>query len=269
MIKFNNLVEKNNHIITESKGQFSVIEHVVDLSVSPENAFVEYYMKEMNVRKKQLMVYMNENLGCTIQSGAMQWMSGSIKATTGIKGAGDLIGKMMKGAMTTESTIKPEYKGNGILMLEPTYKYILLEAVDEWASGLVMEDGLFLACDETVKQKLQARSNVSSAILGSEGLFNLKLVGNGMCALESNVPRAELVEVLLENDSLSIDGSFAVCWSGSLDFTVARSGRSLVGSAASGEGFVNVYSGTGRILLSPLTPTKTLYSATHNVGTRK
>ena len=37
-----------------------------------------------------------------------------------------------------------------------------------------------------------------------------------------------------------------------LDFTVERSGKTLVGSAASGEGLVNVYRGTGKVLLAPV-----------------
>ena len=38
----------------------------------------------------------------------------------------------------------------------------------------------------------------------------------------------------------------------SLDFTVERAGKSLLGSAASGEGLVNVYRGTGKVLLAPV-----------------
>ena len=55
-----------------------------------------------------------------------------------------------------------------------------------------------------------------------------------------------------ENDVLKIDGNMALAWSGSLDFTVERSGKSLVGSAASGEGLVNVYRGTGKVLMAPV-----------------
>ena len=57
----------------------------------------------------------------------------------------------------------------------------------------------------------------------------------------------------LNDDVLKVDGNFAIAWSGSLNFTVERSGKSLVGSAASGEGLVNVYRGTGRVLLAPVT----------------
>ena len=46
------------------------------------------------------------------------------------------------------------------------------------------------------------RSNISSAVLGGEGLFNLKLVGNGLAVLESPVPREELIEITLDNDQV-------------------------------------------------------------------
>ena len=49
-----------------------------------------------------------------------------------------------------------------------------------------------------------------------------------------------------------VDGNMAIAWSGSLNFTVERSGKSLIGSAASGEGLVNVYRGTGKVLLAPV-----------------
>ena len=55
-----------------------------------------------------------------------------------------------------------------------------------------------------------------------------------------------------KGDVVKIDGNMAIAWSGSLDFTVERSGKSLVGSAASGEGLVNVFRGTGKVLLAPV-----------------
>lgn len=60
------------------------------------------------------------------------------------------------------------------------------------------------------------------------------------------------MEITLDNDVLKVDGNMAIAWSGSLEFTVERSGKTLVGSAASGEGLVNVYHGTGRVLLAPV-----------------
>ena len=99
------------------------------------------------------------------------------------------------------------------------------------------------------------RSNLSSAVAGNEGLFNLGITGSGVLCLESDCPREELVEITLQDDVLKVDGNLAVAWSGSLSFTVERSGKTLIGSAASGEGLVNVYRGTGKALLAPVSPT--------------
>ena len=66
------------------------------------------------------------------------------------------------------------------------------------------------------------------------------------------IDREELVEIVLEKDVIKIDGRMAVAWSKTLDFTVERSAKILVGSAISGEGLVNVYRGSGRILMAPV-----------------
>jgi len=220
------------------------------LSVSHMTAMHEYYASEMMVRKRQLMIAMN-NTSHVVQAGAMQWMESDINATSNVKGVGDFFGKMVSSAVTKESAIKPMYTGNGIMMLEPTYRHIILLDVSQWDNGIVLDDSLFLACDASLQQKVVARTNVSSAVLGGEGLFNLSLTGNGIAALESKVPYDELIEVVLDNDVMKIDGNMAVAWSGSLQFTVEKSTKSLIGSAVSGEGFVNVYRGTGKILLAP------------------
>ena len=188
----------------------------------------------------------------TVQSGAMQWMVGNVKATTGIKGVGDLLGKAVRGKVTGESAIKPEYTGDGVMVLEPTYKHIILLDVDDWNGSVVLDDGMFLACDANLRHKAVMRSTLSSAAAGNEGLFNLGIVGSGVLCLESPCPKEELVEVTLRDDVIKIDGNMAVAWSGSLDFTVERSGRSLMGSAVSGEGLVNVYRGTGKVLFAPV-----------------
>ena len=249
-----------------SLGNFHVLEYQSDASVAPENARNEYFMSKMGVRRRQIVIELNGKESAIIQAGSMQWMAGHVKATTGIKGVGDFVGKMVKGAITKETAVKPEYVGNGILVLEPTYKYLILVDVGSWGEkGMTIEDGIFYACSGTVKNKLTARKTISSTVLGKEGFFNLSLVGEGVTALESNVPYEELIEVELDNDELKIDGNLAVCWSSGLEFTVERSTKTLVGSAVSGEGLVNVYRGTGKVLMSPVAPTASLYEATHTV----
>lgn len=251
MYKISNFVGNDDVKELDRKGPFRVIEYERDLSVTPNSAIQAYYCSEMNVRKRQVICDLRE-ANVTVQAGAMQWMVGNVKATTGLKGVGDLFGKAVRGKVTGESAIKPEYTGDGTLVLEPTYRHILLLDLDEWNGSVVLEDGLFLACDANLKHKAVMRSNVSSAVAGNEGLFNLGIVGSGILCLESPCPKEELIEITLQDDVLKVDGNMAIAWSGSLDFTVKRSGKSLIGSAASGEGLVNVYRGTGRVLMAPV-----------------
>ena len=251
MFQINNFTNNDDVRTLDSMGAFTVVEYLRDLSVTPDNAQAAYFCSAMNIRKRQLICDLRQS-NVTVQVGAMQWMAGDVKATTGIKGVGDFFGKALRGSVTGESAIKPEYTGNGVLVLEPTYKHLVLLDVGQWNGSVVLDDGLFLACDAGLKQKAVARSSISSAVAGNEGLFNLGIQGNGVLCLESDCPREELIEITLENDVLKVDGNMAIAWSGSLDFTVERSGKSLLGSAASGEGLVNVYRGTGKVLLSPV-----------------
>jgi uncharacterized protein (AIM24 family) len=262
-------LQNENRKFAKSIGNFHVLEYVQDASVSPMNAMNEYFMSKMGVRRRQVVIDIDKDHSAIIQAGAMQWMGGNVRATSGVKGIGDFLGKAIKGAVTKETAVKPEYVGEGCLVLEPTYKYIILADIGKWGpAGMTIEDGMFLACDANVKSKVVARKNLSSAVLGGEGLFNLSLQGNGIAALESNVPEDELIEVILENDELKIDGNLAVCWSSNLEFTVERSTKTLVGSAVSGEGLVNVYRGTGRVLMCPVAPTTSLFESTNTMAAK-
>ena len=262
-------LENENRKFIKTVDNFHVLEYVQDASVSPMTAIDEYFMSKMNVRRRQVVIDISKDHSAVIQSGSMQWMGGNVQATSGVKGIGDLFGKALKGAVTKESAVKPEYVGEGCLVLEPTYKYIILQDVSKWgAVGMTIEDGMFLACDARVRRNVIARKNVSSAVLGGEGLFNMSLQGNGVVALECNVPEDELIEVQLENDELKIDGNLAVCWSSNLEFTVERTTKTLVGSAVSGEGFVNVYRGTGKVLMSPVAPTSSLFESTNTISAK-
>ncbi len=256
MFQARNFVDNDNIETKQQLGGFRIIEYKRDLSVTPSTATAIYFCNMMNIHKRQLVIDMSMSKGAVIQAGAMQWMLGDVSATTGIKGVGDFLGKVVKGSVTKESAIKPEYVGTGLLVLEPTYRYLALMDMSEWEGGVVLDDGLFLACENTIKNGVVMRSNLSSAVAGGEGLFNLTLEGSGVFCIESFVPREELVEIELQNDVVKIDGNLAIAWSKSLEFTVERAGKTLIGSAASGEGLVNVYRGTGKVLMAPVQAAK-------------
>lgn len=251
---------KNDDIKTvDAKGPFRVIEYLRDLSVQPYNAMIAYYCEKMNIHKKQVICDLSV-APITLQAGAVQWMVGDNESKTGIKGVGDLLSKAVRGKATGESAIKPEYRGNGIVVTEPTYKYPIIIDLNDWGGSVVLDDGLFLACDARIRHKTVMRTNISSAVAGNEGLFNLCLEGVGYAVIEADCPENELMTIHLENDVLKIDGNYAIAWSSSLEFSVERSGKTLLGSAASGEGLVNTYRGTGNVMIMPVrdTPVRSL-----------
>jgi uncharacterized protein (AIM24 family) len=251
MIKINNFFTNPNVKVIAQKGNYYVMEYQRKNTNNVALATPLYFAYQMKIREKQVGIEL-KNSSAILSSGAMQWTAGNVEAETNVKGVGDLFGKAIKGSVTGESAIKPIYRGTGWVFLEPTFNHILLEDVEEWAGGMVLQDGLFLAADGNVEHSVVRRTNLTSALAGGEGLFNLCLKGKGVAVLESPVPREDLIEVVLENDTLKVDGNFAVAWSNSLEFTVERSGKSLIGSAAGGEGLVNVYRGTGKVLLIPV-----------------
>lgn len=250
MIKINNFFDNANIKCIAEGGMFSIYEHQHDLSVDSTTAMNSYFMEKMNVRKRQVLCKL-DNGSVKLQAGAMQWISGNIEMNYGVSGAKDFFGKLVKGAVTGESAVKPIYTGSGYVMLEPTYNFLLIEDVSTWGQGIVLDDGLFLACDANITESINKRGDVATALLSGEGVFNLSLSGNGFCVLESPVPREELIEFELDNDILKIDGNMAIAWSSSLQFTVENSSKSIVGSVVSGEGVVNVYRGTGKVLIAP------------------
>ncbi len=236
--------------ITEQKGNFSLLEYEKVSGFAAIDPDRSYYYAKQGIKKKQVVVELNGD-GIILQAGAMQMMLGNIEAATNVKGVGDMFMKALSSKVTNESAIKPKYTGHGLMVLEPTWKYILFEDLADWGGSITVDDGLFLACSDTAELKTIMRSNLSSAALGGEGLFNTSIQGRGIVALECPLPREELIMIDLNNDTVKIDGNNAIAWSTSLNFTVEKTTKTLIGSAASGEGLVNVYRGTGKLLIAP------------------
>ena len=82
MVQFQ--VENDLRKVTETKGSFRVLEYEKDASVSSVNAQNEYFMQKMGVRRRQVLCTLNGDVSIVTQAGAMQWVGGSVEATTGI-----------------------------------------------------------------------------------------------------------------------------------------------------------------------------------------
>ena len=207
-----------------------------------------YFMEKQNIRVRQIALYLN-NEKVTIEKGAMSYFQGNIQMVSGVT-LGNALGRMVRGAVTGEQMAQPEYTGSGLLVLEPSFRHFLvLELAPN--ESVIVDDGMFYCAQGSVTVKTVSQRNLSSAIAGGETLFQQQLTGPGIIILESVVPMAEIDIIDMENDTLKVDGNFAVLRSSTLEFTVERSAKTLIGSAVSGEGLVNVYRGTGQVWLAP------------------
>ena len=190
-----------------------------------------YFMEQQNIKARQVAIYLNND---------------KVKVS-GVT-PGKLIGKMFSAAVTGESVAQPEYKGTGMVVLEPSFNHFLVLKID---GEVIVDKGMFYCAQGGVQVKPVSVKTISSAFAGGEGIFQISLKGKGIVVLESRVPVSEIDEIHLDNETLKVDGNFAILRSGNINFTVERSAKTLIGSAVSGEGLVNVYRGIGTVWLAP------------------
>ena len=231
-------------------------------STNTSGAIDLYYMEKQNMRARQVAVYINNDM-VTVEPGAMSYFQGPLEMISGVT-AGNALGRLFSGAVTGEGMAQPEYRGSGMLVLEPSFEHFLVLQLDR--EEIVVDKGMFYCAQGGVTVRPVMQKSVSSAIAGGEGLFQISLSGSGLVVLECPVPSCEIDIIELQNDVLRVDGNFAVLRSASLQFTVERSAKSLLGSAVSGEGLVNVYRGTGSVWLAPTIKVYDTISAARALG---
>jgi uncharacterized protein (AIM24 family) len=93
------------------------------------------------------------------------------------------------------------------------------------------------------------RNSAMNALLGGEGLFQTMVRGQGKVVLRA---QGTVQTVVVDGDTMAVDGNFAVAREATLDYQVRRATKSLVGSVTSGEGLLQFFSGRGRVLLAPV-----------------
>ena len=65
------------------------------------------------------------------------------------------------------------------------------------------------------------------------------------------VPADEVLRIDLKDETLQVDGNFALMRTGRIEFSVEKSTRSLLGTITSGEGLLQTFRGTGSVWLAP------------------
>ncbi len=210
-----------------------------------------FFMKQSGVSLKFVRAKMNGGT-LTTESGALYYLKGKFQNNVNMGGVTGVVGKMFKSAVTKETAFNPEYTGTGEIVLEPTFAhYILLELHNE---SFIVDKSLFYCSIGDIHVKPVAQQSFSSALAGGEGIFQTQISGTGAVVLALSVPMEEIEIYNLDNEKVQVDGNFAILRASSINFTVQRSAKSLVGSALGGEGLLQTFEGTGMVWLAPTSP---------------
>ena len=201
-------------------------------------------MVTFDVQTKELLRIVKielNNDAVRIEAGAMYYMIGNIAMEAKAPSAGGFL----KSLVSAESAVRPVYRGTGQLFLEPSYgDFTILELNgEEW----ILDRGAYYASEMSVDVGV-VTNKAWSGMLSGEGFFQTKVSGRGKVVITSQGP---LETVELNNSKLVVDGTFAVARTGNIEFKVEKATKGLFGTAISGEGLVNTFTGTGKVLIAP------------------
>lgn len=251
-LKFTNKLNMLSEMECESKFQILEYENL-DGAADVQTALGLNIIKQSGIRLKQVRIILDDS-SVKLEPGALSYMKGNIQIKSKSGGLLGLGKKIISSKLTGESTFKPFYSGTGEIFLEPSFgHFALIELEDD---EIIISDNMFYACEEGIEVNASIQKNISSTFLGNEGLCQTRIEGNGIVALRVPVPESEIFKCVLINDTLKVDGNFAILRTGNIEFSVEKSSKSIIGTAISGEGMVNVYKGTGEVWL---VPTKSIY----------
>jgi uncharacterized protein (AIM24 family) len=202
-------------------------------------------MPKFEIKVRDLMHYVEvtlDNESVRTESGVGCYWRGHINMTNPMPS----IGNMIKSSMTGNKIFRPVYTGTGLLMLMPRFhEFVQIELKN---NKVVLEKGAYWASEMGIEVGAHANS-MSAGLMSGEGFLQTAVSGTGTVIASSPGP-IEIVD--LKNEQLVLDKAYAVARSAGLTYTVKQSSRSLFSTASSGEGFVQVLEGTGRVYLSAI-----------------
>jgi uncharacterized protein (AIM24 family) len=213
-----------------------------------------YTLNRAGVHFYQLRIRL-DNDAVRTEPGSLQFLRGQIEIESST-GMGEGMKSLMKGAIaaarTGETMFKPLYRGTGDIYLEPTLGHYWPMQLNN--QTLYADQGLFCCCEDAVKVGAHKVESFSARVAGDEGRYQTKVSGAGIVVFRIPVPLVEVLEIYLNNETLQVDGSFALLRSEGINFSVEKSSSSLIGSVTSGEGLLQTFKGTGKVWIAPTKP---------------
>ena len=207
-----------------------------------------YFANQAGIRLKQVRITLREGEAIT-EAGALHFMLGHLQMESKLGGVAGVGRAIVNKFVTKEAAILPRYRGTGEIYLEPSFSHFLVYRLS--GEEVICDRGMFYCSEGTLDVGAALQKNVSSALFGGEGLFQTRVKGTGICVFESPVPADEVIRVDLKDQTLQVDGNFALMRTGRIEFSVEKSAKSLLGTFTSGEGLLQTFRGTGSVWLAP------------------
>ena len=224
--------------------QFSELNGSADVSV----ANTLYFASNSGMRLKMIRIT-SYNSFARIEPGSLYFMKGNLENKTST-GGGILKGLGRK-VLSGESLFVNEIHGTGQIYLEPSFGHFFIRELGLGDQALIMDQGMFYAGTRGLDISSTLQKNISAGVFGGEGLFQTQVKGSGVVVLYSPVPANEVQKIELDNEKLSVDGNFALLRTEEIEFKAEKSSKTWIGTAVSGEGLLQTFSGTGTVRLAP------------------
>jgi uncharacterized protein (TIGR00266 family) len=211
---------------------------------------------ESNLQFPMVTLTMGAGETARIERGSMIYRTAGVDLNTKLNAnEGSGFGKFIKAAarsvVSSESLFVTEVVSNvpnGQVAIAPTCPGTIVQ-LDVGEKQYRLNDSVFLAMESSVAYTLQSQS-VGKALFGGQGgFFVMTTEGQGRLLVNSF---GSIKEIELNNaQGFAIDNSHVVAWDRNLDYQISlQSG--VFGSIGTGEGVINVFSGTGKVLVQTL-----------------
>lgn len=189
-------------------------------------------------------VHLNQEM-VRVESGALSYMTGEIAIHSQLIPS---VRGLITSVMADEAVYRPTYTGTGIITLESTLGgfHVLPLQGESW----ILERGAYWASEGAVDVKFH-REKMITGLWAGEGLVYLqtKVKGQGQVVLTTRGPTEEII--LEKGQELVAEGNYVVCRTADVGLSIRRPTKNYLGRFTSGEGIVRVFTGPGRLLLTP------------------
>ncbi|MDR1187932.1 MAG: TIGR00266 family protein [Bifidobacteriaceae bacterium] len=213
------------------------------------------FVIDSNMQFPMARIQMGGGETALISRGSMVYRSAGVELNAKLNASGEGLGKFVKAvarsAVSGESMFITQVVCNapgGEVAIAPSCPGTICR-LDVGANQYRLNDSAFLAMDSTVAYTLE-RQSVGKALFGGQGGFFV-MTTNGQGAMLVNA-FGSITEMNLNNcPGFTIDNRHVVAWDRNLEYRIEMQ-SGFFGSIGTGEGVVNTFHGTGKVLIQSL-----------------